>query len=120
MNSLWIEPPFPHCRIPLSRVSPVPATGVDCMSFCRISRTEFAFLYLLALLLLLVGTFDLFGQERNPLSGVFVLLLGMPWNHLLDFLPDTARAWAAAAAPIVNLILLRLICWVLTRPGAVS
>lgn len=41
-------------------------------------------LYLGALALLIIGTFGLFGQEQDPLAGVFLLPLGLPWNILLD------------------------------------
>jgi hypothetical protein len=44
----------------------------------------FAGLYAIALLLLLVGTFGWFGQEKDPLSAVFLLPLGLPWNVLAD------------------------------------
>lgn len=44
----------------------------------------FAGLYLAALALFLIGTYGLFGQERDPLSGVFLMPLGLPWNLLLD------------------------------------
>lgn len=41
-------------------------------------------LYLAALALLIIGTFGLFGQEQDPLSAVFLLPLGLPWNILAD------------------------------------
>lgn len=90
------------------------------MTLCRAVFWIFALLYFLALALFLVGTFGLFGQEKDPLSGVFLIPLGLPWNHLLDFLPDIILAWAVAAAPIVNLILLRVICAMLTQSGRAS
>lgn len=72
-------------------------------------------LYLAALALLLIGTFGLFGQERDPLSGVFLLPLGLPWNQFLGRFPDAALPWLAAAAPLVNLAILRLICRLVAR-----
>lgn len=87
------------------------------MTICRVVILIFALFYLLALGLFLIGTFGLFGEEKDPLSGVFLLPLGLPWNLFLDILPDTARAWATAAAPFVNLILLRLLCMAVARPG---
>ena len=41
-------------------------------------------LYGLAFLLFLIGTFGWFGQAKDPLSGVFLMPLGLPWNLLLD------------------------------------
>lgn len=39
-------------------------------------------LYLTALFLWAIGTFGWFGQEKDPLSGVFLIPLGLPWNRL--------------------------------------
>lgn len=69
----------------------------------------FALCYGAALLLLLVGTFGWFGQPRDPLSGVFLIPLGMPWVLLTGGLPDAVRPWAAAASPLLNLALLGLL-----------
>ena len=44
----------------------------------------FVVLYGIALLLMAIGTFGWFGQEKDPLSGVFLLPLGLPWNILAD------------------------------------
>lgn len=65
----------------------------------------FLLLYAAALLLLAIGTYGWFGQERDPLSGVFLLPLGLPWNLLADRLgiPGTA---AALLAPLVNAAIL--------------
>lgn len=73
-------------------------------------------LYLVALALLLVGTFGLFGQERDPLAGVFLVPLGLPWVLWLDGVSDGVRPWLAALAPLLNLILLAAICRLLSRP----
>jgi len=48
--------------------------------FCRTVPGVFLALYLIALALLLVGTLGLFGAERDPLSGVFLVPLGVPWR----------------------------------------
>ncbi len=77
---------------------------------CRMVFLCFSLLYLVALALLSVGTFGLFGVERDPLSGVFLVVLGMPWTLGVDAFPDPAWPWLAAAAPLVNLLLLRLVC----------
>ncbi|WP_369025838.1 hypothetical protein [Qipengyuania sp. RANM35] len=58
-------------------------------------------LYLIALFLLAVGTFGWFGQEKDPLSGVFLLPLGLPWNLVADKLGF--GGWlTAVAAPAIN------------------
>lgn len=70
-------------------------------------------LYLVALALLLIGTFGLFGQARDPLSGVFLLPLGLPWVWLVDLAPEPAWPWLAALAPALNLGILLALCKVL-------
>lgn len=62
-------------------------------------------LYVLALSLLAIGTFGLFGQERDPLSGVFLLPLGMPWNLLADR-AGLGGAWSGILAPAINAAIL--------------
>lgn len=65
----------------------------------------FAVVYAAALALLLVGTWGLFGQERDPLSAVFLLPMGMPWNLLADRL-GLASIATLLLAPLINLGLL--------------
>lgn len=77
---------------------------------CRWAVLVFAVAYAIALMLFLVGTFGLFGQDADPLSGVFLLPLGLPWNQFLGFFEGTARAVAAALAPLVNILILSLLC----------
>ena len=72
-------------------------------------------LYALALALLLIGTFGLFGQERDPLSGVFLLPLGVPWVWLVDLAPEPTWPWLAALAPVPNILILAGICRLLKR-----
>lgn len=79
------------------------------MKFCRIVTGVFGVLWLLALALLLIGIFGLFGQEQDPLSAVFLIPLGLPWNRLFD-LGDTAGLWLLALAPLINLAILTAIC----------
>jgi len=59
-------------------------------------------LYLAALALLIIGTFGLFGQEQDPLAGVFLLPLGLPWNLLLDRM-GLAGPLPAVLAPLLNI-----------------
>jgi hypothetical protein len=77
---------------------------------CKITLVLFTLLYATALLLFLIGAVGLFGQERDPLAGVFLIPLGLPWNRLIDGLSDPLRAWAAAGAPLVNLVILVGLC----------
>jgi hypothetical protein len=77
---------------------------------CRIVLLVFTLLYGAALLVFLIGIFGWFGQEADPLAGVFLVPLGLPWNLFLDTLPDPLRAWAAAAAPLVTILIIGVIC----------
>lgn len=71
--------------------------------------------YLVALALLLIGTFGLLGQERDPLSGVFLIPLGVPWVFWLDGVPDSVKPWLAVLAPLLNLFIFATICRALSR-----
>ena len=77
---------------------------------CAIVFYGFLVLYLLALILLLVGTFGWFGAEKDPLSAVFLIPLGLPWNRLMGGASESLLPWLAAGAPLVNLLLIRLVC----------
>lgn len=66
----------------------------------------FAVLYVAALFLFAVGTFGWFGQERDPLSGIFLLPLGVPWNLMLDDVSSGGRGILAALVPAFNLAIL--------------
>lgn len=85
---------------------------------CGLIVAAFAALYALALAILIIGAFGLFGQPRDPLSGVFLLPLGLPWNLWLDGAPEAALPWLAALAPALNMALLWLLCRALARGGA--
>ena len=64
----------------------------------------------MALALLLIGTFGLFGQERDPLSAVFLLPLGAPWVYWLDGVSDSFKLWLLILAPALNLAILIFLC----------
>ena len=70
----------------------------------------FGLLYLLALGLMLVGTFGLFGSESGPLAAVFLVPLGFPWVLLLDGVPQAASPWSLVLCPLLNLLILAAIC----------
>ena len=77
---------------------------------CKVIVIGFAVLYLLALGLLIVGTFGLFGQPQDPLAGVFVIPLGYPWIKFVDFAPERAWPVLAALTPAINLAIIWAIC----------
>lgn len=80
---------------------------------CAWAGAIFVAAYLFALAIFLIGTFGLFGEERDPLAGVFLVPLGLPWNRATDLLPEASWPWLAAAAPLLNLGILAAVCRVL-------
>lgn len=68
---------------------------------CKIVVWIFGLAWVLALGLFLIGQFGLFGQERDPLAGVFLAPLGLPWNRFIDLDPEVAWPWLAAGVPLV-------------------
>lgn len=86
-------------------------------SLCKLAVGIFLAAYILALFLFLVGTFGWFGETRDPLSGIFLIPLGLPWNLVIEGFPETLWPWLAAAAPAVNLLLFWLICGRTRRQG---
>jgi hypothetical protein len=83
---------------------------------CHLVVGVFLVLYLLALGLFLIGQFSLFGSEADPLAGVFLVPLGLPWNRFIDGFPEALWPWLAAAAPIVNLIVIGVLCRIARAP----
>lgn len=77
---------------------------------CRGFLTVFAVLYLMALALVAVSHFGLFGSERDPLSGLYLVLLGVPWSFLLGGLPEPLLPWLGALAPALNLLVFGALC----------
>jgi hypothetical protein len=77
---------------------------------CRIATWLFALAWLAALALLAVGALGLFGQQRDPLSGAFLMPLGLPWNLVLDIFPPEPRFWLAALVPGLNLAIIVALC----------
>jgi len=86
-------------------------TGRICRALCL----AFAAACVLAGALFLAGTFGLAGTARDPLAGVFLIPLGLPWNLLVDAAPQPAWPWLGAAAPALNLGLLVALCRLLRR-----
>jgi len=77
---------------------------------CKIAVIGFVVLYLIALGLLAIGTFGLFGQEPDALAGVFVVPLGLPWVKFVDLAPERAWPVLAALTPAINLAIIWAIC----------
>lgn len=77
---------------------------------CRWVIAVFGVAYVGALAIYLIAEFGLFSQPRDPLGGVFLIPLGLPWNRLVDMAPEGLWPWLAAAAPVINLLLLVAIC----------
>ncbi len=69
----------------------------------------------MAVIILIIGTFGLFGQEEDPLSGVFLLPLGLPWILWTHDTSDTFRPIMAVLAPLINVVILNFLCRTLTR-----
>ena len=86
------------------------------MRLCKVIVGVFGLLWILAIAIFIIGQFGLFGQERDPLAGVFLIPLGFPWNRVIELAPEASWPWLAAAMPMVNLILLSAICRV-NRPN---
>ena len=77
---------------------------------CKTIVWIFGALFVVALALGLIGTFGWFGQERDPLSWVFILPLGLPWTLMLGGVGGRAAPWLGALAPLLNLAILVGIC----------
>ena len=77
---------------------------------CKITVWAFALLYIVATFVFLTGTYGWFSQPIDPLSAVFLLPLGLPWILAVDFIPEVAKPWFGVAAPLLNLIILMMLC----------
>jgi hypothetical protein len=83
---------------------------------CRWVIGIFAAAYVAALAILFIAEFGLFGQPRDPLGGVFLIPLGLPWNRLVDRVPEVLWPWLATTAPVINILLLVGLCrWARNR-----
>jgi hypothetical protein len=65
----------------------------------------FLALYAIALMLYLVSVFGLFGQDRDPLGGIFLLPLGLPWNLAARWFGSASSVFVALS-PLVNVAIL--------------
>lgn len=85
--------------------------------FFTIVAIVFGVLYVIALGLFGVGTFGWFGQERDPLAGVFLVPLGLPWNRIMDSAPETLLPWVGLLSPLLNLAILLFLARITARRG---
>ena len=73
-----------------------------------------------------VGTWGWLGAERDPLSGIFLIPLGMPWTLFMgsagkfDPFGGVSPAVLATLAPASNLAVLFSICSTLRRRHSLS
>lgn len=74
----------------------------------------FCILYALALAALLAGTVGWLA-DRDPLSAVFVVVLGQPWVRWMDRLPEALWPLAAALTPAINAAILFALCRLVRR-----
>jgi hypothetical protein len=78
--------------------------------FCRYVAIAFTVAYVIALLLFALGHWGLFGTPRDPLAGVFLIPLGLPWILLAEYVGDDYVLAVGVLMPALNLILLRFLC----------
>jgi len=83
---------------------------------CRIILGVLVVAYLFALAVFAAGTFGWLGADRDPLSGVYLIVLGMPWAFLFDgVVGEAALPMVAVLAPLINLAILWGLCRWLAR-----
>jgi hypothetical protein len=68
----------------------------------------FLIFYILAAALLGISVYDLFGQPSDPLSAVFLLPLGLPWNIAASSVGISSPV-NLLGAPLINLAILYLL-----------
>ncbi len=83
---------------------------------CRAIIVFLTVAYLVALFLLAAGTFGWFGQARDPLSGFFLIPLGMPWNLLTGVFPDILQLPLAVLSPALNIAIIAFLCQRFRKP----
>ncbi len=62
--------------------------------------------YVCAAAIFVTGTLGLFGQSKDPISGIFLLPLGLPWNLTSQFFAESLDQWIVIFAPLINLLIL--------------
>lgn len=82
---------------------------------CRYATVAFIAAYLIALLLFALGHWGLFGTPRDPLAGVFLIPLGLPWILLTEHVGEDYLLAVGVLTPALNLILLTTVCRLFRR-----
>jgi len=79
---------------------------------CRAVFWLYCGLSIVALLLIPISRWGLFGVEPDPLSAVFAVLLAQPWPSLADrFISGEAAGWAVVILGMaVNAAIIALLC----------
>lgn len=80
------------------------------LRICKAAVVVFVLAYLFALFVLASGSYGWFGAAKDPLAGVFLIPLGLPWNA---FLP--ASVATGIVSPILNGALMWFFCRRLSR-----
>lgn len=66
--------------------------------------------YLGALLLFFGGMQGWVGSDTARLARVALTSLGLPWNGMFDAAPVQMRPWLSSGAPVLNIVILNLLC----------
>ena len=77
---------------------------------CKVILIVFCTLYAFAIVIWALGTFGWFGVDKDPLSGVFLIILGQPWVRWVHVLPEVIWPVGAILAPLINVAIISSIC----------
>lgn len=67
--------------------------------------------YFVALALVGVGTFVVPEGHDDPLLwSLGLIVIGLPWNLGIDWLPAEVRLWAIMVLPLANVFLAKVMC----------
>lgn len=82
---------------------------------CRVFFWLFIASYLFAIFVYLTGVFGWFNTESDPLSGIFLIILGQPWITLSALLPESLLLFTGIIAPVLNAAIIFVICRTFNR-----
>ncbi len=82
---------------------------------CRVLIFVYLLMYLATLATAFIGARGVFGFQPEAFSGIYLVLLGMPWTLVLAFLegdgfPVFLARIFVAAAPLLNVWIAYLLC----------
>jgi len=88
---------------------------------CRSLFWTYCLLAAFSLILVPMNVFGFFGEDPNPFSSIFAILLAQPWAWLLVGLAsETNLAWnllVIGSCLVVNALIIRGLCHLLHRSG---